>query len=267
MNQEILQAAGELATSNAEVVTSGPLLLALVAAMAAGFLSFASPCVVPLVPGYLSYLASIVGASVDSATGRVTGKRGRVVGAALLFVAGFTVVFIAATATVFGLIGAVQLNSGTLQKIGGVVTILMGLIFMGFIPALQNEKRFHPQLLTTWLGAPILGGVFALGWTPCLGPTLAAIVSISAGTTGVTALKGVLLIAAYCLGLGAPFLILAWGSAWAANGLSVVRKHSRNLQLIGGIALVLVGIALLTGAWDYFISYIRQFTLSYDSIL
>lgn len=250
----------------ANLASSGPVLLGLLAALLAGVVSFASPCVIPLVPGYLSYLASVVGASVEFEGEhiRVTKKR-RVVGAALLFVAGFTIVFVLATATVFGAISALTLNAETLQRVGGVITIIMGVVFLGAIPWLQTERRFHPKLVTTWLGAPLLGGVFALGWTPCLGPTLAAIISISAGTEGTTAARGVALIVAYCLGLGIPFVVAAVGSARAMSTVGWLSRHSRLLQQIGGVALMIVGVALVTGQWAVFISWIRQWTISYGA--
>ena len=242
----------------ADVVASGPLLLGILAAAAAGFVSFASPCVVPLVPGYMSYLAGVVGGQQ---------YRWRVAGAALMVIAGFTVVFVLATATVFGAISALTLQAELLQRLGGVVTIVMGLAFMGMIPALQNERRFHPRRWSTWVGAPLLGAVFALGWTPCLGPTLAAIISISAGTEGMTAVRGIVLIVAYCLGLGLPFLVVALGSARAMRGVGWLRKHSRAIQIAGGVALILVGIALVSGQWAHFITWVRQWTVDYGTTL
>ncbi|MDO4909900.1 MAG: cytochrome c biogenesis CcdA family protein [Corynebacterium sp.] len=254
----------------AEVAASGPIILACLAAAAAGFVSFASPCVVPLVPGYMSYLASIVGGGMDIDGNNVAvAKKGRfrVAGAALLFILGFSVIFLLGTATVFGAISALALNAGLLQKIGGVITVIMGLAFMGLIPVLQNEKRFHPQNLSTWIGAPVLGGIFALGWTPCLGPTLASIISISAGTSGTTAIRGIVLIIFYCLGLGIPFIVVALGSARAMTAVGWLSKHSRHLQIFGGVLLVLVGLALVSGLWDYFISWVRQWTVSFGATL
>lgn len=250
-------------------ITSGPLLLGFFAAAVAGLVSFASPCVVPLVPGYLSYLASVVGGETvtDDTHGVIVARRSRwrVAGAALLFIAGFTVVFLLATVTAFGAISALALSSETLTLVGGIITIIMGLVFMGAIPLLQTTTRFSPQKWSTWLGAPLLGGVFALGWTPCLGPTLAAIISISAGTEGTTAARGAILIIGYCLGLGLPFLLVAFGSAAALTGIDFLRKHSRTLQIIGGIALVLVGLALVTGIWADFINWIRLITLDFGT--
>jgi cytochrome c-type biogenesis protein len=257
-----------------QTAASGPLLLALGACLLAGLVSFASPCVVPLVPGYLSYLAGLVGAeappaTVAQATGGRTGAavtaaeslrsgRMRVAGAAGLFVAGFTVVFVLATATVFGVIQTLNVNRELLQRIGGVVTILMGLVFIGLVPALQRDTRMEPRRLTSIMGAPLLGGVFALGWTPCLGPTLSGVMAVAAGTDGTTAVRGVALIVAYCLGLGLPFVVLAFGSASALRGVGWLRRNSRTIQIIGGLLLVAVGAALVTGAWDQFVAWVRD---------
>lgn len=265
-----------------QTAASGPLLLALGACLLAGLVSFASPCVVPLVPGYLSYLAGLVGAQAPPATvaeaertraaknassgggtavaAAPTGNtsRMRVAGAAGLFVAGFTVVFVLATATVFGVIHTLSMNRELLQRLGGVATIVMGLVFLGLVPALQRDTRFQPRRLTGILGAPLLGGVFALGWTPCLGPTLSGVMAVAAGTDGTTAARGVALIVAYCVGLGLPFIVLAFGSASALRGVGWLRRNSRAIQVTGGILLVAVGIALVSGAWDVFVGWVRD---------
>lgn len=257
-------AAAEAAGSGLATLSSnGPLLLAIGLCVAAGLVSFASPCCLPLVPGYVSYLTAITATlapavpATDLTPAAVRG-RWRVTLAAGLFVAGFTVVFVAATASVFGLIGVLSLNRLLLQRIGGIITIVMGLAFMGWIPMLQRDTRPHPRPIATLAGAPLLGAVFGLGWTPCLGPTLAGVLSVAAGTAGVTAARGVVLIVAYCLGLGIPFLALAFGSSSAWSGIGWLRAHSRHLQVCGGTALVVVGIALVTGAWDLFISWLRS---------
>jgi cytochrome c-type biogenesis protein len=255
----LAQSVGESFQSAA---ATGPLLLALGACLLAGLVSFASPCCVPLVPGYLSYLAGVSGAQTQPAGGAPVGVRAsdrlRVTGAAVLFVAGFTAVFVLATASVFGLISALAINRELLQRVGGAVTIVMGLAFVGLVPALQRDTRPTPRQIPTLAGAPLLGAVFGLGWTPCLGPTLAGVLSVAAGTEGATAARGVVLIVAYCLGLGLPFILLALGSSTAMRGVGWLRRHSRAIQVAGGVMLMAVGAALLTGVWELFVSWLRS---------
>lgn len=250
-----------------EVVATGPLLLGMLAAALAGLVSFASPCVVPLVPGYMSYLTSVVGGemTVDQDGVRVKSRRWAVAGAAGLFVAGFTVVFLLASVSVFGAISLITLNAEVLMRVGGVITIAMGVVFLGAVPALQQDRRLQPRRWANVLGAPLLGGVFALGWTPCLGPTLAAIMSVSVGTEGMTAARGVLLVVAYCLGLGLPFVVVALGSAQAVRSVEFLRRHSHTIKVIGGVLMILVGVLLVTGAWNVFVGWFRQWTLQYGA--
>lgn len=250
-------------TGTAELAANGPLLLALGVCVLAGLVSFASPCVVPLVPGYLSYLAATVGVE-DDGSGRlqVRTQRWRVVGSALLFVAGFTAVFLLGTVAVLGMTTSLITNQVVLQRVGGVLTIIMGLAFIGLIPALQREARFTPRLLSTVAGAPLLGAVFALGWTPCLGPTLTGVITVASATDGASVARGVVLVIAYCLGLGIPFVLLAFGSSWAVGGLDWLRRHSRTIQVCGGVLLILVGLALVTGLWNEFISWVRDAFIS-----
>lgn len=268
---DLLLAQASLGESFADAAAAGPLLLGVLAAALAGLVSFASPCVVPLVPGYMSYLAGLVGGEtrLDETHGAVVTKtrQGRVVGAAGLFILGFTVVFVLATVSVFGMISALTLNAGALMRIGGVVTILMGLVYLGLVPALQRDTRMAPRKWTTWIGAPLLGGVFSLGWTPCLGPTLAAIISVAVGTEGMTAVRGLVLVVGYCLGLGLPFVLVALGSVRAMNTVDFLRRHSRTIQIIGGIAMILVGVLLLSGAWNHFIGWTRQWTVEFGTTL
>jgi cytochrome c-type biogenesis protein len=245
-------------TGFAETAAAGPLLVALGISVLAGLVSFASPCVVPLVPGYLSYLAAVVGVEEEPGRIAIRTARLRVAGAAALFVAGFTVVFVLGTVAVLGLTTTLLVNQLLLQRIGGVVTILMGLVFVGFIPALQREARFTPRRLSTIGGAPLLGAVFALGWTPCLGPTLTGVIAVASATDGANVVRGVVLVIAYCLGLGIPFVLLAFGSARAVQGLGWLRRHTRGIQIFGGVLLILVGAALVTGLWADFISWVRD---------
>ena len=248
----------------AQTAAAGPLLLAMGLCVLAGLVSFASPCVVPLVPGYLSYLAAVVGADGADAAGAPGGgaalqtARWRVAGSAVLFVAGFTAVFVLGTVAVLGMTTALITNQVVLQRIGGVVTIVMGLVFIGFIPALQRQARFTPRRLAGLAGAPLLGAVFGLGWTPCLGPTLTGVIAVASATDGASVARGVALVIAYCLGLGIPFILLALGSGWAIGAFGWLRRHTRTIQVFGGILLIAVGVALVTGAWNDFTSWVRD---------
>jgi cytochrome c-type biogenesis protein len=238
-----------------ELATSGPLLLAAGVAVLAGAVSFASPCVVPLVPGYLAYLTGVVGADAESTT-----SRGRVLAAVGLFVLGFSVVFTAAVVTALGIADQLLLNELTLQRIGGVVTIAMGLVFVGLVPALQRDIRVHPRAglgPRHVLGAPLLGAVFGLGWTPCLGPTLAGVIALAVSTPGHALARGVLLVGAYCLGLGVPFVLLALGVRRAVRAVDWLRQHVRHVQLAGGAMLIVVGLLLVTGLWAEFVAVVR----------
>jgi cytochrome c-type biogenesis protein len=239
-----------------ETASAGPLLLALGVSVLAGLVSFASPCVVPLVPGYLSYLAAVVG--VDESEHAPPNARWRVTGSAALFVAGFTVVFLFGTVAVLGMTTTLITNQLVLQRVGGVVTILMGLVFVGYVPVLQRQLRFAPRQFSTVAGAPLLGAVFALGWTPCLGPTLAGVITVASATDGASVARGIVLVIAYCLGLGIPFVLLAFGSASAVAGLDWLRRHTRALQIFGGVLLVAVGVALVSGGWNDFVSWVRD---------
>ncbi|MEZ0362765.1 cytochrome c biogenesis CcdA family protein [Mycobacterium sp. pUA109] len=244
-----------------DTAATGPLLVALAVSVLAGLVSFASPCVVPLVPGYLSYLAAVVGVDEQPPPGAIKAPpaaRWRVAGSAALFVAGFTAVFVLGTVAVLGMTTTLITNQVALQRVGGALTIVMGLVFVGFVPALQRQARFSPRQLSTVAGAPLLGAVFALGWTPCLGPTLTGVVTVASATDGATVARGVVLVLAYCLGLGIPFVALAFGSASAVAGLSWLRRHTRAIQILGGVLLIAVGVALLTGAWGQFVGWVRD---------
>lgn len=258
-----------------ELAISGPLLLAALLALAAGAVSFASPCCIPLVPGYLAYLAGLAGTPTDitgerddAGTGgtgpggaRVrVGRTGRLrlVWAALLFVTGFTVVFTAAVLSVLGLSDVLLRNEDLLQRVGGVLTIAMGLVFLGLVPALQRDVRIHRRPGRGLWGAPVLGAVFGLGWTPCLGPTLTGVIALAAGTqVGPASSRGLVLVLAYSFGLGLPFVALALGAAWAVRATDWMRRHTRGIQLVGGVLLVLVGVLLVTGLWGVFIAWLR----------
>ncbi|MFG3140150.1 cytochrome c biogenesis CcdA family protein [Streptomyces sp. NPDC048211] len=229
------------ATQN-ETVLSGALLVALPIALLGGLVSFFSPCVLPLVPGYLSYVTGVSGADLADA------RRGRMVAGASLFVAGFTAVFVSGGA-LFGYFGdTLQANSGPLTKVLGVLMILMGLFFMGLMPWMtQREFRIHRKPVTGLVGAPLLGALFGIGWTPCLGPTLSSvsILAMDQGTAG----RGAILTVAYCLGLGIPFVLAAVAFRKALGAFGWVKRHYAWVMRIGGGMMIVTGLLLLTGAW------------------
>jgi cytochrome c-type biogenesis protein len=245
----------------AEVVLDGSLLLALPIATAAGLLSFFSPCVLPLVPAYLAYVTGLAPAELPALQARSLGDggtavavaapraavRSRVVLGTVLFVAGFTAVFVAYGAIAGSLGGLLLTQQRTLTVVLGVVTILLGLAFAGWLPGLDRTVRLRDPARGGLAAAPLLGVVFGLGWTPCIGPTLAAVqvLAIDEGT----ALRGALLSVAYCVGLGLPFLAVGLGYRRALAASDWVRRHQRAVQRVGGLALVLLGLALVSGVW------------------
>ncbi|GFM97779.1 cytochrome C biogenesis protein CcdA [Streptomyces fulvorobeus] len=226
-----------------ETVFSGALLMAVPIALLGGLVSFFSPCVLPLVPGYLSYVTGVSGTDLAEA------GRGRVVAGASLFVLGFTVVF-ASTGALFGYFGQeLQVHAGVLNKILGALMILMGIFFMGLLPGVtQREFRFHRRPVTGLAGAPLLGALFGIGWTPCIGPTLASVLSLSAQQA--TAGRGAVLTVAYCLGLGVPFVLAAVAFRKALGAFGWVKRHYAWVMRIGGGMMIATGILLLTGVWD-----------------
>lgn len=238
------------------IATSGPLVLAAGVALLAGMISFASPCVVPLVPGYLAYLAALVGADAPDAENASKAGRAKVLGAVGLFVLGFTLVFAAGVGGIVWLADALWANQEVLQRIGGVVLIGLALVFVGFVPGLQRDLRIHKIPRMGLAGAPVLGAIFGLGWTPCIGPTLSGVLII-ASSTGSTAARGFLLVIVYCLGLGVPFLLIALGARWTVRANGWLRRHARAIQLFGGGLLFVVGVLLVTGLWAELTSWLK----------
>ena len=228
-----------------DTITDGTLLLAVPLALAAGVVSFLSPCVLPLVPGYLSYVTGLSAAEVfDEAPTR----RGRLVAGALLFVAGFTVVFVSAGVLLGSVGGFLLENQEVLQRVLGSLTIVLGLAFIGGLPWMQRDLRLHRKPATGLAGAPMLGVLFGLGWTPCIGPTLGAVMAL--GIDGGTAVRGGVLAVAYCLGLGLPFVLTALGFDRAMSAFAWVRRHQVWMMRAGGAMLVTIGVLLVTGVWN-----------------
>lgn len=234
--------------SFAHTVTNGPLLVAAGVAVLVGLIGFLSPCVLPLVPGYLSYVAGLTGDAPRP-------SQRRMVLGALLFVLGFTAIFVA-QGVVFGELGAsIRANALTIERVLGGVTIVLGIVFLGAIPALQREWRIHRLPRAGLVGAPLLGVVFGLAWAPCLTPTLGAI-NVLAYTQG-SAGRGAFLQAFYCLGLGIPFILVAIGFGWVSSALAFVRRHRRVIGQAGGILLIAIGVLLVTGEWNHWMDELR----------
>lgn len=242
-----------LAADPGETVRSGALLLALPIAVLGGLVSFFSPCVLPLVPGYLSYVTGVSGTDLAEA------RRGRMVAGASLFVLGFTAVFVSGGAF-FGYFGqTLQEQSDVLSKVLGVFMILMGVFFMGLMPWLtQREFRFHKRPTTGLVGAPVIGALFGIGWTPCIGPTLASVTALSFNEA--TAGRGALLTVAYCLGLGAPFVLTAVAFRKALGAFGWVKRHYTWVMRIGGIMMIATGLLLLTGVWDIIVQQMQTWS-------
>jgi cytochrome c-type biogenesis protein len=238
-----------------QLVTTGNLLLAMPVAATAGFISFASPCVLPLVPGYLSYVSGVSGQDVERGGRQI----GRVLAGVALFVLGFSLVFMALGATLGALTSWLLTNRGLITRVAGVVVIVMGLFLAGVIkPAfLYRERRLRADKVPGGLaGALPLGMVFGLGWTPCIGPTLGAVLGLAAvGGGGVG--RGAILLFAYSLGLGVPFLIAALGFRGAVGRFPALRSRFRLFELAGGGMLVVIGLLLVTGLWDSLLNQLR----------
>lgn len=234
---------------------SGSLLLAVPVAVVAGLVSFFSPCLLPLLPGYLSYVSGLSGADLQAR------HRGRVLAGATLFVAGFSAVFISYGA-LFGAIGFKLLAyQNTVNLVLGVLTIAMGLVFMGYVPFAQRDVRISTIPKVGVAAAPALGVMFGVGWTPCLGPTLAVVLSLS--TTAADAGRGSLLTVFYCAGLGIPFILAAIAYRKMLGTITWVREHAQLISRGGGLLMIAVGMLLVTGLWQDLITELQQLTLRY----
>ncbi|MBT2493044.1 cytochrome c biogenesis protein CcdA [Streptomyces sp. ISL-96] len=237
-------------------VLSGALILALPIAVAAGLVSFFSPCVLPLVPGYLSYVTGISGTDLAEA------KRGRMVVGASLFVLGFTAVFVS-TGALFGYFGnTLQEYQQTLSRVLGGLMILMGVLFMGLMPWItQREFRIHKRPAAGLAGAPVLGALFGIGWAPCTGPTLGAVQTLAFNEA--SAGRGAILTVAYCLGLGVPFVLAAMAFRRALGAFAWVKKHYVWVMRIGGLMMIVTGLLLVTGIWNGIIQDMQGWTNSF----
>jgi len=229
------------------------LLAAMPLAFAAGLLSFLSPCVLPLLPGYLAFLSGATGASV------ARGGRGRAVLGSIAFVLGFASVFVSFGA-LFGAFGAtLSAHQRVLAIVFGAITIALGCFFAGWWPSswLQRERRSHRLPRASVLGAALLGVLFALGWTPCIGPTLGAILGLASQSSGATAARGSILAFVYCLGLGLPFVVTALASEWMLTASGWLRRHAKLIGLLGGIMLIGIGVAEVAGWWNAWVLWLK----------
>ena len=253
-----------------ETVAGGSLLLAMLLAFAAGIVSFASPCVLPLAPGYLSYVTGLTGAEIageeDGSRGTTTvAVKSKVLLGSVLFVLGFSVVFVS-YGLLFGGLGSLLLEyQAVISRVLGVIVIVMGLSFMGVLPGMQREWRVHRMPSYSVWGAPALGVLFGLGWTPCIGPALTAVQSLA--FTEASAARGALLSFVYCLGLGLPFILLGLLFRQAAGTLAWVRRHYVWIMRIGGGLLVLFGLLLVTGVWDQITIWMRTLVPGFETPL
>lgn len=245
----------------AEAAVGGSMTLALPVALLAGLVSFFSPCVVPLLPGYLSYAAGLGAAEVLGGTAR----RGRMLAGTSLFVLGIAAVFVA-TGTLVGSLGAVLLaHSELISRLMGVVVIALGLVFAGVLPLGRRDLRFSRLPTAGVAAAPLLGMVFALGWTPCIGPTLGVVYSL-AFTEG-TALRGGLLAFVFALGLGVPFVLAGLLYTKMARTVGFLRRHQVTLLRVGGAAMVVVGLLLVTGLWTTITADLRATFASFVPVI
>ena len=231
---------------------NGNLILALPIAAIAGLISFASPCVIPLVPGYLTYAAGF------------SKNRGKILLGSLLFVFGFTSLFVTYGA-LFGTLGSsISANSRNISQVLGALTIVMGLIFMGRINLMRSFK-FSRTTNSGLLGAPLLGFLFGLGWTPCIGPALAAVQTLAIESA--SAERGSILAVAYCFGLGTPFILSGLYLDKSQRMRKFLAKNGDRISFIGGALLIAIGALQITGAWDSIMNSLRSLISGFEPLI
>ncbi|WP_110207866.1 cytochrome c biogenesis CcdA family protein [Nocardioides daejeonensis] len=239
-----------------ESVLSGSLVVALPIAILAGLVSFFSPCVIPLLPGYLSYATGLSGADLADA------KRGRMLAGSILFVIGFGFVFVClgALSGYFGSLGFMVRQREQLQFWMGLLVIVLGLAFAGLVPFLQRDVRIHKLPAVGLAAAPLIGFLFGLGWTPCVGPTLAAIMTL--GINEATVARSAVLAGAYAIGLGLPFILASLAYRRALGAFAFIRRHQVWVTRFGGLMMVFVGLLLVTGWWAWLVNWVQVHLVS-----
>ena len=241
-------------------VLSGSLWVALAVAAAAGVVAFVSPCVLPVVPGYLGYVSGLAGQDTDAPR-----RHRRMLLGSLLFVAGFTVVFMVLGGFVGALGHLLQAHLVWVNRIAGAIVIFMGLIFLGVFPSLSGEKRIASRPDAGLWGAPLLGIVFGLSWTPCIGPTYAAVVALS--LQGASPGRGAALALAYSLGLGIPFVLFALGFERALGASRALSRHRRTIALLSGALLIAIGVLLMTGQWSVWMAQLQTAVAGFEPVV
>jgi cytochrome c-type biogenesis protein len=245
----------------AETAVGGSMALALPVALLAGLVSFFSPCVVPLLPGYLSYATGLGAAEVVEGSQR----RGRMLAGASLFVLGFAVIFVI-TGVVAGSAGRLLAEyRDVITRVLGALIIVLGLIFAGVLRFGQRDLRIHRVPAVGVAAAPLVGVVFALGWTPCLSPTLGVVVNL--GFNEGTAVRGGLLGFVYALGLGIPFVIAGLAFTKMAGAVAFLRERQQLIMRIGGVLMIIVGVLLVTGTWNMLTGVLRQWAASFETVI
>ncbi len=240
----------------------GSMLGAIPVALLAGLVSFFSPCVLPLVPGYLSYAA---GQSATESVSRPRTSRLRTVTGSALFVLGFSLVFVATGTVIGGLGRTLLMHQRAIEIVVGGLTMLLGGMFAGLIPVGRRELRIHRLPRAGLAAAPVLGIVFGLGWTPCIGPALSVVYGMSFQQG--SARRGALLAICYALGLGIPFIAAGAALGWAGRATGWVGRHQRGVQIAGGVVMMAVGLALVTGWWAWLMALLRSWAARFGAII